>query len=133
MSTKRNARRDAATSERAKAETSRAGKDPHADFTTWNGPISRYLLTGQENGLHLRDLVRISGLNEREIRQQIHRERRQHIPILSNNKDGYFLPGSPQERAACVRSMRHRAGEILAAARAIEEKAEIEGQVSLDV
>lgn len=133
MSKKRNARRDAATSERAKMETRRAGRNPHADFTTWNGPISRYLLTGQENGLHLQDLVRITGWTEREVRQQIHRERRQHIPILSNNRDGYFLPGSSQERAACVRSMRHRACEILEAARAIEENTEIEGQVSLDV
>ena len=133
MNTKRNARQDAATSERAKAETSRAGKDPHTDFTTGKGPISRCLLTGQENGLHLQDLVRITGWTEREVRQQIHRERRQHVPILSDNKNGYFLPGTSEERAACVRSMRHRAGEILAAARAIEENAEIEGQVSLDV
>lgn len=133
MSKKRNARRDAATSERAKVETSRAGKDPHTDFTTGKASISRYLLTGQENGLHLQDLVRITGWTEREVRQQIHRERRQHVPILSDNKNGYFLPGTSEERAACVRSMRHRAGEILAAARAIEENTEIEGQVSLDV
>ena len=133
MNTKRNARQDAATSERAKAETSRAGKDPHTDFTTGKGPISRYLMEGQENGLHLRDLVRLTGWTEREVRQQIHLERRQHVPICSDNKSGYYLPSTPQERACCVRSLRHRAGEILAAARAIERDAEIEGQVSLDV
>lgn len=129
MSKKRNARRDAATSKRAEMETSRAGRDPHIDSTTWHGPVSRFLAKGQENGLHLQDLVRITGWTEREVRQQIHRERRQHVPILSNNRDGYFLPGSTQERAACVRSMRHRACEILAAARAIEGDTEIEGQV----
>ena len=79
--------------------------------------------------------MRITGYTEREVRQQIHMERRQHIPILGNNRNGYYLPSTPQERAACVRSMRHRAGEILAAARAIEgDITEIEGQVvMLDV
>lgn len=104
------------------------------DFTTGKGSISRYLLEGQENGLHLCDLVKITGWTEREVRQQIHRERRRHIPILSDNKNGYFLPGNPQERAACVRSMRHRASEILAAAKAIEgDVGHIEGQVKMDV
>ena len=89
-------------------------------------------MEGQENGLHLQDLVRITGWTEREVRQQIHRERRRHIPILSNNRDGYFLPGNPQERAYCVRSLRHRAGEILAAAKAIEgDVKHIEGQVNM--
>ena len=129
MSRKRNARRDVAASKRAKVETSRAGRDPHTDSTTWHGPVSRFLAKGQENGLHLRELVRLTGWSTREVRRQIHRERRQHVPILSNNRDGYFLPGSTQERAACVRSMRHRACEILAAARAIEGDTEIEGQV----
>lgn len=134
MKQKEKARRDAATSKRAKMETSRAGKDPHTNFTTGRGPISRYLMEGQENGLHLQDLVKITGWKEREVRLQIHRERRQHIPILSNNRDGYFLPGNAQERDACVRSMRHRAGQILAAAKAIEgDVGRVEGQVSLDV
>ena len=104
----------------------------HNDFTTGMGSISRLLLPGRENGLHLQDLVRITGWSERAVRQQIHRERRQHIPILSNNRDGYYFPGSPQERAACVRSMRHRAGEILAAAKAIEgDTAHVEGQIGM--
>lgn len=129
MSKKRNARRDAATSKRAEMETSRAGRDPHIDSTTWHGPVSRFLAKGQENGLHLRELVRLTGWSTREVRRQIHRERRQHVPICSDNKSGYYLPSTPQERSACVRSMRHRACEILAAARAIEGDTEIEGQV----
>lgn len=133
MNRKRNARRDAATSKRAEIETSQAGRNLHSDYTTGEGFISRLLAEGQGNGLHLQDLVEVTGWTEREIRKQIHRERRQHIPILSNCRNGYYLPGSPQERAACVRSMRHRASEILAAAKAIEEYPEIEGQVSLDV
>ena len=78
------------------------------------------LMAGAENGQHLQDLVRITGQTEREIRQQIHRERRQGIPILSNSKDGYYLPGNEYEKAECVRQMRGRAREILAAAAGIE-------------
>lgn len=82
--------------------------------------ISKLLLEGAQNGLHLHDLVRITGWTEREVRQQIHHERRGGAPILSDNLNGYFLPADEQERAACVRSLRHRAKEILAAADAIE-------------
>ena len=132
MNTKEKARPAVGAAGQAEQECHWASGNSHSDFTTGQGPISRYLLEGQENGLHLQDLVKITGWTEREVRHQIHRERRQHIPILSNNRDGYFLPGNPQERASCVRSMRHRAGQILAAAKAIEEDAEhIEGQVSM--
>ena len=104
----------------------------HNDFTTKCGTIASLLSEGRENGLHLRDLVAITGWPEREIRQQIHRERRQGVPILSDNANGYFLPADEAERAHCIRSMRHRAGEILAAAKAIEGDTEqIEGQVSM--
>lgn len=130
---KKKARPAVSAAGQAEWESHWASGNSQANFTTMHGPISRYLLEGQENGLHLRELVSLTGWTEREVRQQIHRERRQHIPILSNNRDGYYLPSTPQERAACVRSMRHRAGEILAAARAIEGDTEIEGQVSLDV
>lgn len=132
MTEKRKARPAGSAARQAERERHWVGGNSHNDFTTKKGPISRYLLEGQENGLHLQDLVKITGWTEREVRQQIHRERRRHIPILSNNRDGYFLPGNPQERAACVRSMRHRAGEILAAAKAIEgDTAHIEGQIGM--
>lgn len=133
MTTKRNARPTVGAAGQAKQERHWASGNSYVNFTIGKGPISRYLLEGKENGLHLQDLVKITGWTEREVRQQIHRERRRHIPILSNNRDGYFLPGNPQERAICVRSMRHRAGQILAAAKAIERDDEtVEGQVSMD-
>jgi hypothetical protein len=68
--------------------------------------------------------VRITQLSEREVRKQIHIERRRHIPILSNNLDGYYLPSSKEEKDRCVDSLRRRAAEILEAADAIE-KAEV--------
>ena len=78
------------------------------------------LMEGAANGLHLSDLVRLTGWTEREVRQMIHQERRQGIPILSNSKDGYYLPGNECEKSECVRQMRGRAREILAAAAGIE-------------
>ena len=82
--------------------------------------IASLLLHGAENGLHLRDLCRLTDRSEREVRLQIHAERRRGIPILSDNVHGYFLPAAEGELTACVRSMRNRAGEILAAAEGIE-------------
>ena len=78
------------------------------------------LMAGAENGLHLKDLSQMLGIDPRIVRQMIHQERRQGIPILSNSKDGYYLPGNEYERADCVRQMRGRAREILAAAAGIE-------------
>lgn len=112
------------TAEQAKRDSHRAGGNPYRNYaTTQNGgqgTISRLLMEGSENGLHLQDLVRLTGENPRTVRKMIHEERRQGVPILSDNTNGYFLPGSQQEREACVRSLRHRANEILAAAKAIE-------------
>ena len=41
--------------------------------------------------------------------------------FLADNATGYYLPATEHERAACVRSMRHRAGEIMKSAQAIEQ------------
>ena len=84
------------------------------------GGIASLLMEGAANGLHLSDLVRLTGWTEREVRQMIHRERRQGIPVLSNSKDGYYLPGNEYEKSECIRQMRGRAREILAAAAGIE-------------
>ena len=85
------------------------------------GYISQFLLAGAGQGLHLRDLVKTTRLSEREVRQMIQAEQLRGIPILSNNQDGYFLPGDEAERADFVRSMRHRADEIHRVAEAVEK------------
>lgn len=82
--------------------------------------ISKLLLEGAQNGLHLRDLVRITGWTEREVRQQIHHERLAGVPILSDNSTGYYLPGNDGEKERFVRSMKNRAREIERAAEAVE-------------
>lgn len=85
------------------------------------GFISQFLLAGAGQGLHLRDLVKMTGRTEREVRQMIQAERLRGIPILADNKSGYYLPSSGEEKAAFVRSMRHRADEIHRAAEAVEK------------
>lgn len=121
----KSARRDAATSKRAKQERHQTSDNSHDQHTTDRsdgqaGTISGLLLHGAENGLHLRDLSQIVGADPRIVRQMIHNERRQGTPILSNSKDGYYLPACEDEKEACVRQMRSRAREILAAAAGIE-------------
>ena len=120
MSAKESARPTVGAAGQAERESHWASGNSRNDCTTWNGPISSLLMCGQENGLHLSDLTKMTDRTEREVRMMIHSERRRGVPILSNNRDGYYLPGSDAERAQCVKSLRHRANEILKAASAIE-------------
>ena len=119
MSAKENARPTVGAAGQA-AENNAGRKIPQDDYTTDVGPISRLLMHGAENVMHLSDLTKMTDRTEREVRMMIHSERRRGVPILSNNRDGYYLPGSDAERAQCVKSLRHRANEILKAASAIE-------------
>lgn len=110
--------------------TFQSGPHSYSQSTTSTPPgqglhIADLLSHGADHGLHLSDLVRLTGFPERTVRQMIHRERRKHIPILSNNKDGYYLPSSDYEKAECVCSLRRRAVEILEAADGIEGAAGI--------
>lgn len=125
MTKNKNARPAGGTAEQAKRESHRRGGNPYQKSNTERGGgqaggIASLLLEGSENGLHLQDLVRLTGEDQRTVRAMIHDERRQGMPILSDCVHGYFLPGSQQECEACVQSLRHRAKEILAAAEAIE-------------
>ena len=122
---KKNTRPAGGTARRAKQEKHQTSDNSYSQNTTNQsggqaGTISGLLLHGAENGLHLRDLSRIVGTDPRIVRQMIHNERRQGVPILSNSKDGYYLPACEDEKEACVRQMRGRAREILAAAAGIE-------------
>lgn len=82
--------------------------------------IADLLSHGPENGLRLSELVSLTGWTGRAVRRMIQAERLGGAPILSDNEHGYFLPSSGEDRAACVRSLRGRAKEILNVAAAIE-------------
>lgn len=83
--------------------------------------IADLLCYGQANAVPLRDLAGRTGLDGRTVRAMISAERRAGAAILSNNQTGYYLPANEEEKARFVRSMRHRAKEILCAADAVEK------------
>lgn len=115
------ARPDAATSRRAGQEKQRTSSNSRNKHITqapggqWG--IADLLLPGRENAIPRRELERLTGLDGRTVRLMIERERREGRPILADNA----IPATEHERAACVRSMRHRAGEIMKSAQAIEQ------------
>ena len=95
--------------------------------------ISELLYTGAENGTTLRELVALTGMNERLVRFKIQRERKAGKLILSNNRDGYFLPERPEDVRRFARSMSRRATEIASIARAAESAlADMTGQECLE-
>lgn len=95
--------------------------------------ISELLYTGAENGTTLRELVALTGMNERLVRLEIQRERKAGKLILSNNRDGYFLPERPEDVRRFARSMSRRATEIASITRAAESAlADMTGQECLE-
>ncbi len=83
--------------------------------------VSDLLGRGQTAAVPLRHLVSVTGWDGRTVRRMIEAERRQGIPILSDNCRGYYLPADEDEIAACVGSLRRRADEIRKTAAAIEQ------------
>lgn len=112
------------TAEQAKQGNHWASGNPYGQSNTQTAgrqfKIEALLMAGKENGLRLSDLVRLLDWTERDVRREIQFERLQGVPILSDNVNGYFLPSTPEERAACVRSLRNRAREIMATAEALD-------------
>ena len=125
MSRKESTRPEAATSERAKRESAWTGGNSRNQSTTaadgGQGVVSSFLMSGCENGLHLSELVQLTGWTEREIRRVIQQERKAGKLILSDNKSGYFLPASEHEVRRFIRSMSNRSREIAEVSRAAED------------
>lgn len=83
--------------------------------------IADLLHTGGENGLTLRELVQVTGQDERTIRRKIQSERKAGRIICSDNRHGYFLPESERDVRRFIRSMSRRSREIAAVSRAAED------------
>ena len=90
--------------------------------TTQHGTqgVSALLLRGKANAVPLALLVALTGLDRRELRRRIQKERHEGACICVNNRDGYYLAETEAERDACARSMHRRAAEVESTARAIE-------------
>ena len=119
MNDNKNARPAGGTAGQA-AENNAGCKIPQDDYTTGTGPISRLLSHGRANAAPLRHLTAMTKLDGRTVRAMIAEERLAGMPILSDNSTGYFLPASEDEKARFIRSMKHRAGEIMRVAKSIE-------------
>lgn len=125
MANKQKARPGAATPGRAQGKQTIVGAAVNPAFqSTTRSPggqrrVADFLSRCRENAIPRRDLERLTKLAPREVSLAVERERRAGVPILADGR-GYFLPASEEERAECVRSLRHRAGEILTTARAVE-------------
>lgn len=76
---------------------------------------------GPGAGITMKELERMLGINQRDIRTIIQRERLAGLPILSDNENGYFLPSSEDDKVRFIKSMRNRAQEIARAADAVEK------------
>ena len=124
MSKKEKTRPAGGTAEQAKQGNHWASGTPCDKYNPCGGcrqfEIADLLGHGPENGLRLSELVSLTGRKGREVRRAIQAERLRGVPILSDNTNGYFLPETEADRAACVRSLRGRAREILDVANAIE-------------
>lgn len=88
--------------------------------------IADILGYGRGAALKRSELEAISGENGRAIRKMIEQERRAGTLILSDNRTGYYLAADEAEAQAFVASMRHRAGEVLKTARAVEVAAKLD-------
>ena len=82
--------------------------------------IFELLHVGAENALTLRELVQLTGEDERSIRRRIQAERKAGKLILSDCLHGYFLPENSSDVQRFARSMSRRAAEIASIARAAE-------------
>lgn len=110
--------------------------DSHRNYSTVlrkKPSVFELLSVGSEQGVTLRQLVALTGLDERSVRLQIQRERKAGKLILSNCKDGYYLPEHPEDVQRFVRSMSRRAAEISAIARTAEAAlADFTGQTQIE-
>lgn len=71
--------------------------------------IMPYLFKGSENGIHLCELSKYSGIEDRYLRKAIEQIRRAGIVILSDAEHGYYLPDNSAELAAYIRKEERRA------------------------
>ena len=106
MTENEKARSDAATPEQANERASTDTTFINQSNIKRRG-IQAFLLEGEANAMPMRELARLVGVSERQVRKIIERERRNGSMILSSD-NGYFLPSPDCERYEICRYI-HRA------------------------
>ena len=97
---------------------------PYSDSNTHrkrNPLISDLLRASAENALTLRELVQLTGEDERSIRRRIQQERKTGKLIMADCQHGYFLPAGESDVRRFIGSMSRRAKEIATVSRAAED------------
>lgn len=126
MTNSKNARPDGGVSERA-AGCNRGGQQSHKQqYSTAKAEkasIYDLLPIGAENAVSRRELSALTGIEDRQLRRQIAKERRAGVLILSSSESngGYYRAASREELQRYVRSMQSRSKEILTVIRTAEE------------
>lgn len=97
--------------------------------------ILDFIPYGEENAVTGKELQQITGLDTRSIKQNIANARLKGAvicSILDGKKGGYFLPNSPEEAVAYVRTEQCRIASAREALKAAEEYiSECEAEVEL--
>lgn len=131
--TSKKARPDGGASGRA-AGYDLAGQQSRKQYNTGHEKktsIYDLLPVGAENAVSRRELSTLTGIENRQLRRQIAKERRAGALILSSSEinGGYYRAASREELQRYVRSMQSRCREILAAIRAAQEALETEQEI----
>ncbi len=77
--------------------------------------IHEYLHKGAGNAQSTGELCALLGMEPRELRKAVEKERREHIPICATTRGkrrGYYLAANKEEMRRYCSSLLHRAGEI---------------------
>jgi len=73
--------------------------------------IISLIVVGKKNALHLKELIKYTGINNRDLRRYIEELRRNGAVIISNNK-GYYFPDNDIEIKRYIKQEESRAKSI---------------------
>ena len=86
-------------------------RNDKTDFLYQVEPYSRILNVlrdGEQNGIHLKDLITITGFQDRELRKLIEFIRRNGVVIIADNS-GYYFPSDISELRSYLKRQESRA------------------------
>jgi hypothetical protein len=98
--------------------------------------IKELLPSGKDNAIQTKELMKLCGLDKRQMIKQIHKERAAGAVICSTTAGagGYYMPASLQEAQECLDSMESRGKSIFSCIKALRDYVkQIEGQECLDL
>lgn len=112
--------------------------DSTTETNRQQGIIESFLMHGGANAVSAEHLMRMTGLDLRQLRKQVELERRSGTLILTRPQGGYFLPGEGEAGKAEIRTFyliqRAKAISLLKTIKAAREAiGEIDGQEVFEV